>query len=215
MARRTKEEAERTYHALLSAAAEAFQKDGFAASTLNGIAARAGVTRGAFYWHFQSKEDLLKALWEVHANPILSGHHDKVMNCPVGEKLDCLRSSLAEIFNQIEGNTELGQVFRMILGNSDITKRNSKLKEFLHGERNQFCFRIEDVLAEEQSLGHMDADLDAHVAANGLICLISGVMNEFFILPDRIDLPRHGTSYIDIYLKGLGLKLSPLKPIDQ
>jgi len=215
MARKTKEEAEKTYHALLSAAAEVFQESGVAAATLNSIAARAGVTRGAFYWHFQSKEDLLKALWEVHANPILSIYHDRVANSPVGEKLDCMRLSFNAIFHRIEDNTELGQVFRMILGNSDFTKRAPSLKDFFYEERSQFCFRIEDVLAEEQSLGHIPDEIDIHIAANGLICLISGVMNEFFILPERIDLPRHGAAYIDIYLKGLGLKLSPLTFTDQ
>ncbi|MBO6826748.1 MAG: TetR family transcriptional regulator [Sneathiella sp.] len=210
MARRTKEEAEKTYHALLSAAAEAFLEDGVAATTLNGIASRAGVTRGAFYWHFQSKEDLLKALWEVHANPILSHYHDKVMDSPVGEKLDCMRGSFNAIFQRIEENTELGQVFRMILGNSDFTKRHPTLKDFFYGERSQFCHRIEDVLVEEQSLGHVSKEIDVTVAANGLICLISGVMNEFFILPERIDLPRHGLTYIDTYLKGLGLQLNSL-----
>src|SRR5215469_8095148 len=49
---------------LLNAAEHIFARDGFEASRLEDIAARAGFTRGAFYANFASKEDLLFALME-------------------------------------------------------------------------------------------------------------------------------------------------------
>ena len=49
---------------LLTAAQFIFARDGFEASRLEDIAARAGFTRGAFYANFDSKEDLLLALME-------------------------------------------------------------------------------------------------------------------------------------------------------
>lgn len=49
---------------LLNAAEHIFARDGFQASRLEDIAARAGFTRGAFYANFDSKEDLLFALME-------------------------------------------------------------------------------------------------------------------------------------------------------
>jgi AcrR family transcriptional regulator len=49
---------------LLNAAEHIFARDGFQASRLEDIAARAGFTRGAFYANFGSKEDLLFALME-------------------------------------------------------------------------------------------------------------------------------------------------------
>jgi AcrR family transcriptional regulator len=49
---------------LLNAAEHIFARDGFQASRLEDIAARAGFTRGAFYANFDSKEDLLFALIE-------------------------------------------------------------------------------------------------------------------------------------------------------
>src|SRR5579862_7519982 len=49
---------------LLTAAQFIFARDGFEASRLEDIAARAGFTRGAFYANYDSKEDLLFALME-------------------------------------------------------------------------------------------------------------------------------------------------------
>jgi AcrR family transcriptional regulator len=52
-----------TREALIAAGIEAIAADGLDAS-LDGICARAGFTRGAFYVHFQSRDDLLQAVME-------------------------------------------------------------------------------------------------------------------------------------------------------
>lgn len=62
MARPRQERAERTREALLRAAAETFDESGYAGAGLNRILARAGVTTGAMYFHFKSKEDLARAV---------------------------------------------------------------------------------------------------------------------------------------------------------
>jgi AcrR family transcriptional regulator len=51
-----------TRAALVSAARELFADQGFAATTRDEIAARAGVTRGALYHHFESKSTLAAAV---------------------------------------------------------------------------------------------------------------------------------------------------------
>ena len=63
---RQKTEATRT--ALLSSARRVFANQGFEASRIEDIAAKTGHTRGAFYAHFSTKEDLFFALLEDEAN---------------------------------------------------------------------------------------------------------------------------------------------------
>ncbi len=58
---------EATRHALLEAALRIFARDGFEASRIEDIAGATGHTRGAFYAHFNSKEDLFFALFEQQA----------------------------------------------------------------------------------------------------------------------------------------------------
>ena len=67
--RRSKEDAEQTRTAILDAAEQLFCAQGVSASTLEGIARKAGVTRGAVYWHFKDKVDLLRALHERSMTP--------------------------------------------------------------------------------------------------------------------------------------------------
>jgi AcrR family transcriptional regulator len=56
------EQAARTRQRLLDAAAEAFGEAGFAATSLDAVAARAGVTKGAVYAHFTDKDHLVLTL---------------------------------------------------------------------------------------------------------------------------------------------------------
>lgn len=67
--RRCKEDAEQTRTAILDAAEQMFCEQGVSASTLEKISRKAGVTRGALYWHFKDKIDLLRALHKRNEPP--------------------------------------------------------------------------------------------------------------------------------------------------
>jgi len=65
MSRRTKEEAEKTRTRILASALSLFVKKGYEHTTFTDIAGRLDMTKGAVYWHFESKEKLLLALIEL------------------------------------------------------------------------------------------------------------------------------------------------------
>ncbi len=58
------ERTEATTAALVDAARELFAQDGFAATSLDAVVARAGVTKGALYHHFDSKRTLFSAVYD-------------------------------------------------------------------------------------------------------------------------------------------------------
>lgn len=51
----------RTRQTILSAAARVFEERGYQMATISEILTAAGVTKGALYFHFPSKEDLARA----------------------------------------------------------------------------------------------------------------------------------------------------------
>lgn len=57
--RKSRAEASRTKENIIDAAATTFRQDGIAATTLIELMAAAGLTRGGFYKHFASKEEVL------------------------------------------------------------------------------------------------------------------------------------------------------------
>lgn len=68
--RRTKAEAEQTRNDILKAALILFDEQGYAQTTLSTIARKAKVTRGAIYWHFENKEEILAALAQAQFNEL-------------------------------------------------------------------------------------------------------------------------------------------------
>ena len=65
MPRRTKEDAEETRKQILEAALDVFSRKGYSRTTFVDIAEQIGLTKGAVYWHFKTKTDLLVALIEA------------------------------------------------------------------------------------------------------------------------------------------------------
>lgn len=64
MARARQERAEITRQAILQGAAVAFDRAGFDGTSLSDVVRHAGVTKGALYFHFQSKEALARTLMD-------------------------------------------------------------------------------------------------------------------------------------------------------
>ena len=62
MARKTKAEAEQTRLKILRAALDLFAEKGYDRTTFEDVARRIRLTKGAVYWHFKTKPDLLTEL---------------------------------------------------------------------------------------------------------------------------------------------------------
>jgi AcrR family transcriptional regulator len=82
VARRTQaERTEATTGALVDAARELFAADGYAATSLAAVAARANVTKGAVYHHFDGKQQLFEAVFtrevERMATPLVAAYARK------------------------------------------------------------------------------------------------------------------------------------------
>ncbi|ORA39413.1 TetR family transcriptional regulator [Mycobacterium aquaticum] len=82
VARRTQaERTEATTAALVDAARELFARDGYDATSLDAVAARAKVTKGAVYHHFDGKRQLFEAVFtrevEQLATPLVEAYARK------------------------------------------------------------------------------------------------------------------------------------------
>jgi AcrR family transcriptional regulator len=82
VARRTQaERTEATTAALVDAARELFARDGYDATSLDAVATRAGVTKGAVYHHFDGKRQLFEAVFsrevERMATPLAQAYGRK------------------------------------------------------------------------------------------------------------------------------------------
>ncbi len=71
---RTRPTRDDTKEKLFGAAAEVFEREGIGSASIEAIASAAGMTRGAFYSNFDSKDDLIVAMLEDHVERSLQHH---------------------------------------------------------------------------------------------------------------------------------------------
>src|SRR5689334_23023873 len=100
--RKTAAEAAETRQAILRAALAEFSQRGYSATTLDGVARTAGVTRGAVYWHFASKAALYEELLRT-----VGGQAGAIMGAAAAEGGDFIavcQRILTRLFTQLEDN---------------------------------------------------------------------------------------------------------------
>ena len=85
---------------MLRAAAEVFSKRGFKDASVDEIAARAGYSKGALYWHFKSKDALFFALM------------DATVDAPAHEMIELFKSAPPEQDMAPEGSRRFVELVR-------------------------------------------------------------------------------------------------------
>jgi AcrR family transcriptional regulator len=97
----------------LAAALEMFVEKGFAATRLDDVAKRAGVSKGTLYLYFDSKDALFKAVIQEGIVPVLQQGAGMVER-HTGSSADLLRDLIAAWW-QLIGNTHLGGVPKLMI----------------------------------------------------------------------------------------------------
>lgn len=110
MARKTKEDAEQTRQAILDSALQTFYEKGFSRTTFDEIARRINLTKGAVYWHFRNKADVIAAL----VMQKISEQH-KLYDMPQPQTLDELRQACVLRAEQIEKDKDFRRFLFFII----------------------------------------------------------------------------------------------------
>jgi TetR/AcrR family transcriptional regulator, transcriptional repressor for nem operon len=95
--------AQRTRDALIGAMIDLVRAQGYAATSVDQLCARAGVTKGAFFHHFESKDALAEATaeaWGAHGNALFAMPGD---GDAVDRILDYIDARLAAIDGDVAG----------------------------------------------------------------------------------------------------------------
>lgn len=185
--RKTKTEALKTRQQLLDAALEVFCREGVTRASLQQIAAQAGVTRGALYWHFKNKEDLFEALFEQKYS-----HFNQKLNETALHQSDnvlaYLRQSLLELFHQLEHDPSQQKFCQIMHLKCERTTTNQTITEaamrYHRTSRNQILTALE--LCRRQ--GTLPDAINTELAAIYLESTLIGLIYIWIDEPERFKL---------------------------
>ena len=101
---------------IVEAALRVFGEKGFAAARLDEIAVRAGVSKGALYLYFETKEDLFRAVVTQSVVPNV-GRVREMMAAFEGSFPDFV-SAFARLFAHTAAHSPMGAIGKMVIGES-------------------------------------------------------------------------------------------------
>ena len=112
--RRTKQQSERTRQDILAAARKVFARQGVTRTTFEEIAASAGVTRGAIYWHFADKTELFFAMREQVAVPMIDQIDLALLHADGSDPLAGVERFLRGILRALESDPAARRTFQIM-----------------------------------------------------------------------------------------------------
>jgi TetR/AcrR family acrAB operon transcriptional repressor len=206
MVRRTKEEAQETRKQIMEAAEQAFYERGVARTTLADIAALAGVTRGAIYWHFSNKSDLVQAMLDSLHEPL----EEMAKNSESEDEVDPLgwmRKLLIHLFQQVAVDPKTRRINEILFHKIEFTDEMCDMRrqrQIISLDCNE---RIALTLSNAVRQGQLPAELNP---VRGAICLhayIDGILGQWLLVPDSFSLFEEAERLVDTVLDML--RLSP------
>lgn len=206
MVRRTKEEAQETRSEILTAAELCFYRKGISRTSLSEIASAAGVTRGAIYWHFQDKSELVGALLErvnIPLQPLSEASRSPDEPDPLGR----LRELLVKVFQRAATDPEVRRVGEILFHKCEYTEDLGNLRQWMQDFRREYDHNIEVSLANAVAKGQLPENLDLPVASRCVHAFLTGMLDQYLLVPDGMDLGAKAEIIVDGILDML--RLSP------
>lgn len=196
MARKTKEDAQETRNAVLDAAVRVFAVKGVANTSLADIAAEGGVTRGAIYWHFANKADLLNTLWDqvllLYA-PLTQASESRDEPDPLGK----MKALYLSFFTGLVEDPRQQQLFRILFDDSDRSKDTEAIRLRHTTIRHERFQGIQVALRNARDRGQLPPDFDVRVGAIAVLSFIHGLIANWIMTPDLFDIKKEAPLLIE------------------
>lgn len=181
------ERATRTRQAILVAAGEVFDEVGYEAATISEILKRSGVTKGALYFHFSSKQELAQQVLgeQVSSFPEVP-ERDLVLQRSLDEAL-----LMAHLLQREGGDAIVRGGVRLTVDQgapADSLDRLSPMRGWV--ERNV------QMLEKAKAAGELLPHVDLQAAARLLVGAFTGVQVMSNIMTGRTDMPER---VVDLY----------------
>ena len=202
MARRTQEQAQATRQRILESAAQLFAERGWAHSAMQEVARRAGVTRGAVYWHFANKAHLFNAMLnQVRLPPEQLA--ERMHGCAEHDPLLTLRELCIEAIENLARDPQKQRIFTILLRRCEFTEELREADERQEAFINLFIALCEQQFNTPSVRLRLHAGLTPRLAARTVHALLIGLFHDWSRDPNLFDPLSDAAPMIDACFRGL------------
>lgn len=172
---RERQKAKRHRH-ILSAAGALFKRDGFAVTSIEGIAAEAEVAAGTVYNYFQSKGDLLLALVALDGEEVRERGKAMIAD-PPSDPIIAVRK-LLEFYVEHSLVHLSKELWRNAMATA-LTQAKSPFGRGYAALDRKLADQVGDLFAVLQERGSVSPDIDARVAGDVLFEIVNSLFQTF------------------------------------
>ncbi len=204
MARRTKDEAERTRDAIVDAAERVFYAHGVAHTSLEQIAKAAKVTRGAVYWHFKDKIELCEAMMQrvfLPQEDIL----DQLAAKDSATPLDDLKHACVHSLKLMATDKRRQRVVSILMFRCEYVEEMAFVMERRRECKDHMLERSLKMFERAKQRGQLAAHWTPHMAAVGLQAMMGGLIMSALEGRKNFDLVKSGVGCIEAFFKSLAV----------
>lgn len=175
MARRTKDEAEKTRNNIMDAAEQVFYEQGVARTSLEQVAFAAKVTRGAVYWHFRDKIELLDAIMKRVFLPqedilekLTASHSDM--------PLHDLKNACSEALRNMGRDKRRKRVISIMMLRCEYVEEMDPILKRRRECKDRMLARTLKMMEQAKKLGHLSPEWTPQNAALAIQAMMTGLI---------------------------------------
>lgn len=190
--------AEETREKIVLAARACFAQFGYTATGTAEICRQAGLSKGAFYHHFPTKQAVFLELlnrWLADLDAQMAAARAGAASVPEG--LRAMAAGAAPFFRDDDGQIAL------ILEFWSQAARDPQVRQAALAPYHRYRDDIAALIRAGQAEGSLSAG-DPHAAAHAIVSLAIGVLLQSRLDPDGVDWGQAAQAGLDVILAGLG-----------
>jgi len=163
---------------LIQVSIKLFLGKGYAGATTNEIAGSAGVSKGALYWYFKSKEDILGAILDRYCDEFMEGITKKVNGCS-GDFITKFKMFYKFTTEFARDDRELLLAFTALL--IEFAGTGTRLEKRMKGINNRYVLIIQKLLEDGIRDGTVGKEIDAAIYAQFFASALMGSLFQWYL----------------------------------
>ena len=202
--KKTKQEAEATKQAILQSAMDLFYQKGYSKTTFEEVSSRIGLTKGAVYWYFKNKPELVAAIINMYVDNKTIYLEQKVGRLKHLQDIETYFLAAADYI--LSDKNAMKVAFFLSL---QMEWSESIITKVLEGlsQNTKLCFeQVKNALILMQKSGEIRNDVDPELIASMIFNLWTGNLEAYLSKRSSFDLKYMMQKSFDLLFNGLILK---------
>jgi AcrR family transcriptional regulator len=184
---------------IMEIALRLFSQMGYHATSIDDIIGEAGIVKGTFYLHFESKHNLLESIIDNNLRMLFESI--KLLDISMPKPVSEVKDFYIQVSRGLMQNEDLRLFVKVFLRDAFGLDKQllDKINIFFH----QLVVIISDYIAKAQTDGRVVKYINPLVISYSIIGSVKEVLFHWAVLDEKLDIDATITTLLDVYFGGM------------